>query len=219
MREQRTNEREVRVDRADGDEAVGHLNGYAAVFYDGTPETQFELFTDFIERIMPGAFDRAIREDDVRALFNHNPDHVLGRLSAETLALSVDKTGLRYDISLADTVLAGDVRTHVDRREVTGSSFSFMITDQDFRTEDGVDIREIRGVELFDVGPVTFPAYDATTVTSRAGREDFDPVAAAVEHRAKWRQLAFGADWELRQQRRRQRRARAVQVQESARRL
>ncbi len=183
MNEQRANVREIRIDKRE--DGVAHLEGYGAVFYDGTPDTQFEIFADFIERIMPGAFDRALRDDDVRGLFNHNVDHVLGRTSAETLKLSVDKVGLRYDIALGDTSIASDVLSHVSRGEVTGSSFSFLITDQEFRTENGVDIREILGVELFDVGPVTFPAYDATTVTtgSRADHDRKGPLREAIQYR------------------------------------
>ncbi len=147
------------------------IRGYAAVFYDGTPETQFELFEGFVERILPGAFDRAIDEDDVRALFNHDPDHILGRSSAETLSLEADETGLRYDIATPDTTIGRDVAASIKRRDVTGSSFSFVVTDEDFRREGGVRIREIRGVQLFDVGPVTFPAYQATTADARARLE------------------------------------------------
>ena len=149
-----------------------HIVGYAAVFYDGSPGTEFEIFAEFKERIMPGAFDRAMSEgDDARALFNHNVDHVLGRRSAETLKLSVDDTGLRYDIHPGDTSIAKDVLEHIKRGDVTGSSFAFRMVEQVFRTIEDVDIREIIAVELFDVGPVTFPAYDATTTGVRAGSD------------------------------------------------
>lgn len=144
--------------------------GYASVFYDKNDEgTEFEIFDGFVERIMPGAFDRAIRErDDVRALFNHAPDNMLGRTEPGTLRLSVDRRGLRYEIDLGNTIIAKDVAEHIKRGDVTGSSFSFTVTDQETRTEDEIDIREITGVKLFDVGPVTYPAYEATTTDTRA---------------------------------------------------
>ncbi len=222
MNEQRANVRKIRIEER-ADEGA-HLQGYGAVFYDGTPDTQFEIFSDFIERIMPGAFDRALREDDVRGLFNHNVDHVLGRTSAETLKLSVDKIGLRYDIALGETSIATDVRSHVARGEVTGSSFSFQITDQEFRTENGVDIREIRGVEMFDVGPVTFPAYDATTagVRSAADYKGTSPaINEAVAALGAWH-LERAGEWALAaaataRQQGRLRRLRAVEVQERSR--
>lgn len=152
---------EVRI-AEDGDER--QIVGYAAVTYDGTPDTEYELYEDYVERIMPGAFDRALAEkDDVRGLFNHDPDNLLGRTSAGTMALAVDKKGLRYEIQPGDTTMARDVVEHIKRGDVDGSSFAFRVTDEDIRKEDDVYIREISGVRLFDVGPVTYPAYTATT--------------------------------------------------------
>lgn len=156
------------------------LTGYAAVFYDGTPETQYELWNDSygraVERIMPGAFDAAMgKPDDVRALWNHDPNWILGRTSAQTLRLTVDRRGLLYEIDLPNTQMARDIEEHVRRGDVTGSSFSFEIrpggdkwrTAQD-EESNYYDVREILSVELFDVGPVTFPAYVGTSAGMRA---------------------------------------------------
>ena len=72
--------------------------GYAALFYNAIdPGTEYLLYEDIVERIMPGCFDRACREDDVRALFNHNIDFVLGRSSSRTLTLSVDNRQMKMD--------------------------------------------------------------------------------------------------------------------------
>ncbi len=143
------------------------LFGHAAVYYDGSPETQFELWPGVVERIMPRAFDRAVKEDDVRALFNHDPSMVLGRKSAKTLSLSADSRGLGYEISLGESSVAKDTRDFVRRGEVTGSSFSFITTDERWVKEEGLEVRQILGVQLFDVGPVTFPAYEGTTAGAR----------------------------------------------------
>ena len=157
----------VRLLRSGAD--VKGLVGYGAVFYDGTPETEYEMWEGFKERIMPGAFDRAIKEgDDVRGLFNHDPNQVLGRTSAKTMRLEVDKKGLIYEIDADDTQVATDVQKFIDRGDVTGSSFSFDLTDETWLTEDEVKIREIRGVKLYDTGPVTFPAYPGTTTQARS---------------------------------------------------
>jgi len=154
-------------DREDGQPPK--IIGLASVFYDGTPETEFELWSDTVERIMPGAFDRALEEkQDVLGLFNHDPDNILGRTTADTLALSSDKIGLRYSITPGDTQVAKDVTVHIQRGDLTGSSFSFVVLTEQWRKEDGVEIREIEDVDLFDVGPVTFPAYEGTTVSARA---------------------------------------------------
>lgn len=148
--------------RAEGDERI---TGLAAVFHrEGEPGTEYKLYDDFVERIMPGAFDRAIRErDDCRALFNHDPDHVLGRTEAGTLMLSIDARGLRYEIIPPDTQLARDLKTSIRRRDITGSSFAFTIEEQVFREIGDILYREIVSVRLWDVAPVTFPAYESTT--------------------------------------------------------
>lgn len=157
------------------------ISGYASVFYDGTDRTEYQLFDDVVERIMPGAFDRALREaDDVRALFNHDPNMPLGRTTAGTLTLSIDNAGLRYDIQPGDTTVARDVREHVKRGDVTGSSFSFVPTDEDIRKEESRWIREIRGVRLYDVGPVTFPAYGATSADARS-QDGMQPLLVRME--------------------------------------
>ncbi len=154
--------------RKDGD-GQSTISGHASVFFDGTPETEFKLWENTVERIMPGTFDRALKEhDDVRGLFNHDPSLVLGRTSANTMDLSIDKRGLRYDIRPGNTTIGNDVVSHIARGDVTGSSFAFRITDETWRMEDDLDIREIRGVALFDVGPVTFPAYTGADTGVRA---------------------------------------------------
>jgi len=158
---------ETRDDGADG-ESTTTITGYAASFYDGTDATEFHLWDGAVERIMPGAFDRALKEaDDVRALFNHNPDNLLGRTSSDTLSLRADKTGLKYEITPGDTAIARDVIEHIRRGDLQGSSFAFEVTDEEWRKVDDVEIREVRGVRLFDVGPVTYPAYESTTTAVR----------------------------------------------------
>jgi hypothetical protein len=154
--------------RAAGEgEGGASIVGYAAVFWDGSPETEYRLWDDYVERILPGAFDRALKEqDDVRGLFNHNANMVLGRTASGTMELSIDERGLKYNIDPPDTQLGRDIQVSLERKDITGSSFAFVITDQTFR-EETIDkntlyIREITGVQLFDVGPVTFPAYTGT---------------------------------------------------------
>lgn len=161
---------EIRMEtRRVGDKPVHNLVGYAAVFYDGTPETEFQLYDDMVERIMPGAFDKVLAaKEDVRGLFNHDESQLLGRTAAGTMSLKSDDRGLLYNIRLGKTTVAKDVAAHVKRGDVDGSSFAFRVRGQEFKTADGVDIREITEVgPLFDVGPVTFPAYTATVAGYR----------------------------------------------------
>ena len=119
----------------------------------------------------PNAFDRALKEShDVRALFNHDPNHLLGRSTANTVGLSVDQTGLKYVIDLPDTQTGRDVGVSISRGDLSGSSFSFANPKAEFERDNSrkIDIRMIHDLDLFDVGPVTFPAYEATTVGVRS---------------------------------------------------
>ena len=164
------------------------IGGYGAVFYNASdPGTQYQLWQDVFERIMPGAFDRAIREDDVRSLFNHDCNIVLGRASAGTLKLSIDSRGLLYEASPADTQLLRDqVLSPIERGEVTGSSFMFVPLATAW-IEEVVDgrtlyIRELRECQLWELGPVVFPAYEGTTTGVR-GNFDLAELRASLE---KW---------------------------------
>lgn len=155
------------------------IAGYGAVFYDGTPRTEYRLSPTLVERIMPGAFDAALRRDDVRALFNHNPDMLLARTASGTMKLSTDSRGLKYEIQLPDDELGKRVLNAIRRRDLTGASFSFTIDSQQFRADGKQNIREIKAVNLRDVGPVTFPAYEMTTAETQ--RDDHSAAAAAAE--------------------------------------
>lgn len=168
-------------ERADG--ALPLISGYASVFYrEGDAGTEYELWPGAVERIYPGAFDAALRDDDVVALFNHRSDYVLGRSSVGTVRLSVDAVGLRYEIDPPDTQKARDLIQSLRRGDVSGSSFSFLPRGADGyqRRVDGDRlILEGRNLRLFDVGPVTFPAYVGTSASARAA--DVESLRVEVE--------------------------------------
>ena len=177
--------------RADG--TPSGLAGYAAVFYSAAdPGTEYRLWDDIVERVRPGAFDRALKDgDDCRCLFNHDPNQMLGRTQSKTCRLSVDGTGLKYECDAADTAVARDVLAHLQRGDVTGSSFSFVPTRttwEEVRDADGKGsttyVRWIEEVRLYDVGPVTFPAYEAATSGTRAQARDQVAAGARAERDA-----------------------------------
>jgi uncharacterized protein len=146
------------------------ITGYAAVF--NSPTVIAGLFR---EQIAPGAFTESLaRRDDTRALFNHNPDYLLGRRVAGTLHLEEDSTGLRYRVTLnKDDPMAMGVAAKVQRGDLTGSSFGFAIDHPDDEewtaatTRNGLPLRILRRLRVIDVSPVVFPAYTATSVTTR----------------------------------------------------
>jgi len=145
------------------------IEGYASVFNE-----QFDSGW-FIETIKPTAFTRALAEkQDVRCLFNHDPNNVLGRSKSGTLRMSQDATGLHFECDTNPaTRVASDVQAMVDRGDIDGCSFAFIVRKCTWREEtdaDGntMDYREIEDVDLYDVGPVTYPAYEGTSVSARS---------------------------------------------------
>jgi HK97 family phage prohead protease len=123
----------------------------------------------FRERIQPGAFSEALKTSDVRALLNHNPNYVLGRNKNSTLKLWEDDTGLAVDINPPGTQWANDVLVSIDRGDINQMSFGFIVGEDKWTEEEGAAIRTIVRVDrLFDVSPVTFPAYPETDTSLRA---------------------------------------------------
>ncbi len=145
------------------------IEGHAAVF-DSWSETLGSIFP-FKEIVRKGAFNESIGKDDIRALFNHDPNYVLGRNRAGTLELVEDEVGLKVRIMPPDTSWARDIQTSIRRGDITQMSIGFIVKEDKWSTDKGMDIREIKKVQLFDVSPVTFPAYTATDVGVRAMEE------------------------------------------------
>ncbi len=150
--------------RMEGEDGPTHIRGHAAV-----TNVIEEIFPGFRERIQAGAFEEAISRDDVRALWNHDSNIVLGRNTSGTLELHEDEIGLAYSVTPPDTQLVRDmVMTPIERKDVTGSSFGFRVDRAtEVPQEDGGLLRTIESLELVDVSPVTFPAYPDATVALR----------------------------------------------------
>jgi len=141
--------------RAEGKRLLAY--GYAARF-----DTLSQNLGGFVERIKPGAFAKTVQEADIRALFNHSPDHILGRNKAGTLSVAEDADGLPYEIDLPDNGLGRDLAVSLERGDITGSSFGFRVVnggEEWSETDTGFALRTLTEVALRDVGPVTFPAY------------------------------------------------------------
>lgn len=138
------------------------LGGYASVF-----DQTADLGWGGKERMAQGSFDEALKTSDVRALYNHDANFLLGRQSAKTLRLSPDEHGLEYEIDLPDTQYARDLRTLVDRGDITGASFGFVpglhTWDSASETRTHTQVRA-----LVDVSPVVFPAYVGASTEARS---------------------------------------------------
>lgn len=140
------------------------ISGYASVF-----NVRSQNLGGFVETVSNGAFAKTINESDVRALWNHNADHVLGRNRAETLRLAEDSTGLHYEVDLIDSEFNRSLHEQIQRGDITQSSFGFSTIDDGWGfTEDDFPLRTLRQVQLYDVSPVTYPAYLDATIGVRA---------------------------------------------------
>ena len=142
------------------------LSGYAVVWN--------ALSTDlggFKERVKKGTFTRTLQEtDDIKILFNHNTDHVLGSTKAKTLFVEERAKGLYFENELPDTQFARDLAVSVDRGDIDGVSFGFKITKDDWdRSEENNDvIRTVKEASLVEISPCTFPAYKSSSVSMRS---------------------------------------------------
>lgn len=124
----------------------------------------------FRERIKTGAFDDVIN-DDVRCLKNHDPNLIIGRTTNGTLRLNENTVGLHFENDIPDTNTGRDTREEISSKLITGCSFAFTIAEEDWKYYDGDRLPErtiIKLKKLYDVGPVTYPAYQDTSVAARS---------------------------------------------------
>ncbi len=146
--------------REDGEKESRKIVGYAAMF----DKWSRNFGTWFREKIQRGAFDDTDMTDVV-ALFNHDPDRILARVG-KTLKLDVDELGLRFEFEAPNTTTGNDLLESINRGDVTGCSFAFTIKEDEWHDSETDEVEEDRIItkigRLFDVGPVTFPAYPDT---------------------------------------------------------
>jgi len=171
--EKRTNEVKFELRAVEGGDGMT-FTGYAAVF--NSPSEPLP----FIERIAPGAFKRSLKaRNDIKLLWNHDTGSVLGSTRAGTLKLEEDNYGLRVTAVLPETTLGKDVRTLVQRGDVSAMSFGFSVpANGDSWNTEGTE-RTLRSVRIHEVSIVAFPAYQQTAGT--AAVRSFDGVAKRAE--------------------------------------
>lgn len=136
----------------------------------------------FTEQIDPHAFDELMQRNDldVVGLFNHDSNELLARTPG-TLKLSNDENGLFMEIKMGDSEKHSFVHKAIERGDLKGQSFAF----SDFEASWNPDFTERRITKinaLYDVGPVTYPAYDDTSISARDRESAM--AAAAAEKRA-----------------------------------
>ncbi|HIX16964.1 MAG TPA: HK97 family phage prohead protease [Candidatus Gemmiger faecavium] len=167
------------------------LEGYFAVF-----DQPYEVCPGWVESIAPGAFARALASgQDVKVLWNHNPDIVLGSTGNKTADLREDQRGLPGGVEINEQDQdAKNAYARVDRGDVNGCSFGFEISKMEESWDDDGTYRTriLEVYPLFEVSPCTFPAYTQTSVTARA-KEELQTAherleKAKKEKREQWRE-------------------------------
>lgn len=159
------------------EEQPSKITGYAAVFNSKT--TICGWFDEVIE---PGAFARSLSENgDIRALFNHNWDNVLGRTKSGTLRLEEDEKGLKFEIELPNTSVGRDLAESMSRGDINQCSFGFWITEENWDYNVEPALRTIKEVELYEISVVSIPAYDDTEVSLVRSKE----IGKEIEQRMK----------------------------------
>lgn len=149
------------------------LAGLAAVF-----NSPSENLGGFREIMLPGAFKKALKDPnlEVYSLFNHDPDNVLGATANGSLRMQENEKGLYQETDmLGDTTISRDVEAHVRTGRIHKMSFAFTVAEEEYKVEKNQNIRYIpeNGVlRLYDVSPVTYPAYRATELHVRSLQED-----------------------------------------------
>ena len=150
------------TERGEDENGQATVEGYAALF---NSRADLGWFT---EEIMAGAFDDVL-DQDVRCLFNHDPNLILARTASGTLSLSVDEKGLKFSYVTPNRSFGADLEDMINSGDVSQCSFAFSVLEEAWNFESDVDHRQVIKVNrLLDVSPVTYPAYTDTSLAARS---------------------------------------------------
>lgn len=150
--------------RAEKEDEQLFIEGYFIKF-----NSETELWPGMYEEVAPEAIEKSLQDGDVRSLFNHDSNLVLGRTGNNTLELRADAVGLWGKVEInQDDSQAMDAYSRIKRGDVTGCSFGFYPIKEDYEEREGGGSKFIlREVELFEVSPCVFPAYPQTEIAAR----------------------------------------------------
>lgn len=175
----------------DDEQSKEYIRGYFAVY-----NTDYPMWDGYVERIAPGAFN-STDISDVVALFNHDDDQLLGRLTngKGTLSIGFDERGGYFEVEKNETTASKDVYENIRLGNIQGCSFAFTVSSEEIqKNEDGTAIITITGVKkLYDVGPVVNPAYKDTEVEAakRSVEKKLQPEAKPINHEMNFLKLKF----------------------------
>lgn len=157
---------EVRSTQGEGETQIRTIGGYVVRF---NQRSQL-IWGEFYERVAKGAFSRSLQENVIKAFWNHRSDFVLGSTKPGTLRLQEDDIGLAFEIDLPNNTWGNDAYESVQRGDVDGVSFGFYVRNDTWQylKEEDVYERTLLDVNLFEVSPTPFPAYQDSEVSQRS---------------------------------------------------
>lgn len=161
---------EVTETRATEDSNEFEITGYINKF------NKRSEYMGFYEQVDRNAFDSTLASGkNIYAMYNHSSDKILGSTQGGSLSLSTDEVGLRFSLKVNPEVsYAKDVYHLVRSGDVSGCSFGFYVTDDAWSmTEEGIDLRTIKSLELIEVTITPFPAYADSEATSVRSYEQY----------------------------------------------
>lgn len=123
----------------------------------------------FFEVISPTAFNKTLSDNaDVKLLFNHDSSKILARVKNNTLILRNTDDGLEFEATLNNTTFANDVYENIRTGNVNTLSFGFNVINDEWRTEEGNEVRILKEVKLIEISAaVAFPSYPNTSSEAR----------------------------------------------------
>lgn len=173
------------------------LEGYAAVF--NTPTRIAAVGGDFEEVILPGAFVRSLAQRTPVLQFDHGKDPKIGGVPIGSIeSLAEDEQGLHVRARLYDHPDIERLRQAIAGKSITGMSFRFQVPKNGDtwtkRSDDALELREIRDADIHELGPVVFPAYDSTSVSVRSLLAQLDPAEYQILIRELAAQFGLAVD-------------------------
>lgn len=145
-------------------------------------------YMGFYEEVRNGAFDKTLSDGhNIYAMYNHDSNMILGSTRSGSLKLNTDNIGLHFELRINPNIsYASDIAELVKSGDLEGCSFGFWVTDDEWtRTEDKIDLRIIKELELIEVTITPFPAY----LDSEASCRSFELHNKEVEKTKELRKL------------------------------
>jgi HK97 family phage prohead protease len=169
--EQRSYQTELRLAGDNGRSITG-----CAIVYNSRSED----LGGFVEIVSPGALAKTLAASRIKLLFDHDSGHVLGSIQAKTLSLTDTERGLEFQCDPPETTWANDLLVSLNRGDINQCSFGFNVVNDKWEKVNGVMVRTLQEIDVFEISIVAFPAYPASSVSVRS-KDEFQKAVDAFK--------------------------------------